>query len=54
MWKKDLMDFYIEPIVPAEKKEPQAPVLITEIRDSVPESPTEYINVFGVKVPIKI
>lgn len=52
--EKDLMDFYIEPIVPVDKKERQAPVLIAKSEDTVPESPTEYIIVFGVKVPTKI
>jgi hypothetical protein len=50
--EKDHMDFYIVPIVPVETQKPQAPLLIAESGDS--ESPTEYINVFGVKVPTKI
>ena len=52
--EKDLMDFYIGPIVPAEQKERQAPVLIAKSGETVQDSPTEYINVFGVKVSTKI
>lgn len=52
--EKDLMDFYIEPIVPAKEKERSAPVLIAESGDTAEDSPAEYINVFGVKVPAKI
>ena len=50
--EKDLMDFYISPIVPEAEKESPLPVLIAGGADKQDQE-SEYINVFGVMVPVK-
>lgn len=52
--EKDFMDFYIEPIAPVKRQERPSPVFIAKRQEADSASPGEYINVFGVKVPLKI